>query len=270
MLSLLAVSLSYHAPLQSALTETEANFQRARRAVDKMLTVVAEEQLADKPHMEEKQKELLEEALTIYKEFLREKSADPVRQEETELAYKRMGEILRTLGKNELAKDAYSQATLLFGPLADGAPAISRYRQSLANSYNFLGETLRITGHHEEANEAYTQALELQKELVCQFPDEPTYQQELARTVFNRGILRAGTSPKEAENFYNQAILTLENLVRELPNLPACQRELARSYLNLGALLCDTERFQEAKVFWFSLIWKTHPFELAGKGKGPR
>ncbi len=23
-------------------------------------------------------------------------------------------------------------------------------------------------------------------------------------------------------------------------------------------------------VFWFSLIWKTHPFELAGKGKGPR
>ena len=29
-------------------------------------------------------------------------------------------------------------------------------------------------------------------------------------------------------------------------------------------------RKSAVKMFWFSLIWKTHPFELAGKGKGPR
>src|SRR5262249_23151763 len=163
--------------LHSALREKEINYQRARRAVDKMLTVVAEEHLADKPHMEEKQKELLEEALAIYQEFLQEKSNDPVRQEETALAYKRMGDILHTLGKNDLAKDAYQQATVLLSPLAQRAPANPQYRQNLANSWNFLGEVLRTTGHRAEANDAYVRALELQKELAVQFPDTRTYQQ---------------------------------------------------------------------------------------------
>ena len=179
-LSFLIVIVSYTVLLHSALHSAEANFQRARRAVDKMLTVVAEEHLADKPHMEEKQKELLEEALAIYQEFLQEKSADPDRQEETALAYKRMGDILHTLGRNDLAKDAYAQANVLLGRLAERAPSNPRYRQSLANSWSFLGEVLRTTGDRAEASQAYLQALALQKALIVQFPDELTYQQELA------------------------------------------------------------------------------------------
>jgi serine/threonine-protein kinase len=247
-LSLLAVSLTYNALLQSALHSAEANSQRARRAVDKMLTVVAEEHLADKPHMEDKQKELLEEALAIYQECLNEKHDDPARQEETALAHKRMGEILHTLGKNDSAKDAYGQANVLLTRLVQKAPANPKYRQSLANSYNFLGEALRTSGHRADANEAYLQALRLQKELVVQFPGDLTYQQELSRTIYNCGILWAETSPEAAEGFYRQAILTLERLVHQLPEVPACQQGLARSYLNLGAVLGNTRRLQEAKA----------------------
>jgi eukaryotic-like serine/threonine-protein kinase len=246
MLSLLAVSLFYNAQLRSALKVAEANFQRARRATDKVLTVVAEEHLADKPHMEEKQKELLEEALAIHQEFLSEKSDDPARQEETALAYKRMGDILHLLGKNDAAKDAYEQAIRLLTRLAEGVPATPEYRQNLANSYNFLGEALRTTGQHEESHQAYLQALKLQEKLASEFPEGPAYQQELARTLYNLGILSAEPSPKEAENYYSQAILTLEKLVRQLPDVAAYQQELARSYLDLGAVLGNTKRFQEA------------------------
>jgi tetratricopeptide (TPR) repeat protein len=247
-LSFLAVIISYTVLLHRALDSAEANLRRARRAVDKMLTVVAEEHLADKPHMEEKQKDLLEEALAIYQEILQEKSGDPVRQEETALAYKRMGDILHTLGKNDLAKDAYQQATVLLSPLAQRAPSNPQYRQNLANSWNFLGEVLRTTGHRAEANDAYVRALELQKELAVQFPDTRTYQQELSRTLYNYGILCADTDPRAAEQFYNLAIRTLKELVQELPDVPDCQRGLARSYLNLGAVLGDTRRLPEAKA----------------------
>jgi tetratricopeptide (TPR) repeat protein len=246
LLSLLAVSLFYNAQLNYTNARLKDSLQRARRAVDKMLTEVAGD-LADKPHMEEKEKELLEEALAIYQEFLREKGDDPAMQEETALAYKRKGDILHLLGKNDLAKDAYGHAIALLGRLADGAPTTPKYRQDLANSYNFLGEALRTTGYREGANDAYLQALELQKALVFQFPKEPAYQQELSRTNYNCGILCADKSPKDAEYFFTQAILTMEKLVGDLREVPKYQQGLARSYLNLGAVLGNTKRFQEAK-----------------------
>jgi len=247
LLSLLGVSLSYNARLQTALMTAEANFQRARRAVDKVLTVMAEEHLADKPHMEEKQKELLADALTIYKEFLSEKSNDPIVQDDTALAHNRMGDILRVLGKNDLAEEAYGQAIRLLGPLAQSAPTISKYRDHLAHSFNYLGEALRMAGHREEAKEAYVQALELLQELALQYPEAPAYQQKLSRTVYNLGILSADSSPKEAEKLYHQAIATLEKLANQFPDVPAYHQDLARSYLNLGAVLCTTKCFQEAK-----------------------
>jgi serine/threonine protein kinase len=250
-LSLLGVGLSYHVRLQhsndelkSALKSADNNFDRARRAVGKVLTVMAEEHLADKPHMEEKQKELLEEALKIYQEFLEERSSDPAMLEQTAQAYKRMGDILRMLGKYDPAKDMYRQAIELLTRLDRGAPSTSDYRDELAYSYNFLGEASRRAGHREEANEAYLQAFKLLEELATQFPQVPSYQRELSRTIYNLGILRADTSPKEAENLYQQAISRLEKLT---PGAPAYQQDLARSYLNLGAVLGKTKRFAEAK-----------------------
>lgn len=253
-LSLLAVSLFYNARLQSALQEARTNFEAARRAADKMLTVVAEEHLADKPHMEEKQKELLEEALAIYQQFLQQKSNDPALQEDTALAYKRMGDILHTLGKDDSAKGAYDKAIVLLNRLAEEAPSYPKYRQHLANSYNWLGEALRATGQREQANQAYVQALHLQKELVVQFPKERAYQKELSRTIYNLGILYADSSPKDAETSYHQAIDILEKLVDQLPEARDFQHELARSYLDLGAVLDNTQRFPQSKAAYDKAI----------------
>jgi tetratricopeptide (TPR) repeat protein len=246
-LGVLAVSLVFNARLQSALQQAENNFQRARRAVKQLLTIFAKEHLADKPHMEEKQKQLLEEALAIYQEFLHEKSTDPVRQEETALAYNDVGDMLRMLGENDLAKDAYRKAIDLLTHLAHYDSTKPKYRQSLAYSYNFLGEALRTTGDRDDANEAYRHAFELEKKLVSELPNDSTYQQDLSRTIYNLGILSADRSPEKAEKFYFEAIAILENLVARSPGVAAYQEGLARSYLDLVAVRGNTRHFQEAK-----------------------
>src|SRR5262249_17785792 len=72
-----------HAEVQKQAAEeqkqaAEANFKRALDAVDQMLTRVAEAQLAHVPQMEPVRRDLLQEALRFYQEFLRERGDSPV------------------------------------------------------------------------------------------------------------------------------------------------------------------------------------------------
>src|SRR5262249_55266842 len=58
--------------------EAQANFRKAREAVDKYFTLVSEEQLLDMPMLRKFRKSLLDTALGAYKEFLSQKGDDPL------------------------------------------------------------------------------------------------------------------------------------------------------------------------------------------------
>jgi serine/threonine protein kinase len=240
--------------LQSERDYAERNLQRARRAVEAMLTEVAEEHLAYEPHMEENRRVLLEKALKFYQELREEKRTDPTIRIDSALAAQRVGDILRLLGRFEQAKDAYLEAIDLLAPVAaDASPdrhrrgLRARSQQALANCYNFLGEVLRQTNHPQEAADGYRKALGTQDELVLQFPDDPQYRMERARTHYNLGILWKDTNQlAEAERSLGQAVTDLGPLVARYPDVPQYRQHLARSYLNLGTLLRQTGRPQAA------------------------
>src|SRR5207248_10120029 len=56
--------------------EAEQQFRLARRAVDEMIQI-AQEELADKPHLEGPRKRLLAAALAYYEEFIEQRRDDP-------------------------------------------------------------------------------------------------------------------------------------------------------------------------------------------------
>jgi serine/threonine protein kinase/tetratricopeptide (TPR) repeat protein len=237
------------------LQRAERNFQRARQAVDQLLTEVASEQLASEPRMEKKQHALLEQALHHYQAFLNEKSNDPSVRKETGLAYQRMADLLRKLRQHDEAKAAYEQAIALLGQLAADFPAVAEYRQQLADSYNWLGELLRTTREPPRAREAYGRARDLQQRLVAEFPQEPAYRQDLARSHSNLGILLKDTgSTKDAEQAFTEALAILEDLVREFPEVPSYRQHRARTYLNLGPVLRANQRSQTAEEIYGQAI----------------
>src|SRR5207249_9607452 len=82
----------------------EANYQTALRAVDDMLTEVAQEQLAPEPRMEKKRRARLAQARTYYEQFLRHCGDHPGMRKEAALAHKRPGGISRLLGEHEQAR----------------------------------------------------------------------------------------------------------------------------------------------------------------------
>jgi tetratricopeptide (TPR) repeat protein len=245
----LAAGLAWHtARLRSERDAAERNLRRALRAVDQMLTEVAEEQLAEEPRMEEKRRILLEKALAFYQEFLEEKRADPGVRRETGRAYKRMGAILRLLGRYNRARAAYEQAIALLRQLAADFPLEPAHREELAACYNDLGEVFRLTSQPREARAPYTSALRLQQQLVAGDAARLGYQLDLARTHYNLGILlREDNHAQDAEKSLTRAITLLKQLVNKDPDEPRYRQHLARSYLNLGPVLRGTNRPRQAE-----------------------
>jgi tetratricopeptide (TPR) repeat protein len=230
--------IRYQAGLRAERNQAEINFRLALRAVDKMLTEVAEEELASEPRAEQKRRRLLTRALEFYQELLQAHEGDPAVRQETGRAYRRVGDILRILGRHQEAQQAYQQAVAVLRELASQSPAAPEPRQDLAESYNWQGELLRTTGKPRQAREAYDSARRLQEELVAQFPNEPEYGKALARTHDNLGILlKEGGELEAARAEFRQAIDRLQDLAARFPERPEYCQLLARSHLNFGPVL---------------------------------
>lgn len=223
---------------------------RIAHTVNDMYTQVAEKWLANEPEMDPVQREFLEKALALYQELVREEPTNPALRREHGLAYFRVGQIYRVLGKPDQAEQAYRQALSLQGRLHAESPGQAEYRQDLANTHNWLGELLRAGGRRlQEAEQAYRAALRLQQRLVEDFPGQPAYQRDLARSHDNLGLVLAATGrfPEAGAN-HDQAIASLEQLRQEVPDEPDYRHDLARGYLNQGVLHEQTRRDWDAET----------------------
>ncbi len=221
----------------------EANFQKARDAVDQMLTRVAEEKLRDVPQMEPVRRELLEEALAFYQGFLQERSSDPAVRQETARAYRRVGDIYRRLAEMDQAEEAFRQAIALYEQLAAEYPDAPEYRRDLAGSHARLGGLLGATARSAEAKEQFRANLALRESLVRDYPSVAKYRRDLAMAHAWRG-----DTPAEKEEAHGRAIAILERLLQQEPEDGDSQGNLAAVYNSLGILFSNTGRLEQAEV----------------------
>jgi tetratricopeptide (TPR) repeat protein len=234
--------LWHNARLRAERDRAEHNFERARRAVDEMLTEVGDKQLAAEPRMERKRRALLEKALAFYQEFLQEKGTDKSVRREAALAHKRVGDISRLLHLDEQADGDYREAIVRLDALAGESPAEPQLRQDLAWCHNFRGEVLREMDRPADARQAYEAAVRIQRQLIDAFPAQPAYRSDMARTLYNLGILAWSTNRDEdARGYFVGAVDILEELAAQYPNKPEYRQHLARCYLNRGPVLRRTD-----------------------------
>jgi tetratricopeptide (TPR) repeat protein/protocatechuate 3,4-dioxygenase beta subunit len=151
---------------QTQHQRAEANFQKARDAVDRMLTQVAEElprlpgmpERLDPPQVAQIKQALLEDALEYYEGFLEERSSDPLVRYETAHAYLRVGDITKLMRQYERSEETYiAAASLLKGLVAEFADEPD-YHTDLARSYHGQAELLWEVGRLKEAEKAFREA----------------------------------------------------------------------------------------------------------------
>jgi len=235
--------------LRAERDSSQRSFALAIRAVDKMLTEVAEEQLAVEPRMEQKRRLLLETALAFYEELFAQKQHDPAIQEHLGLGHKRLADIQRLLGRYDDAEKAYQQAIALLSMFSAASPAEVDLRRQLADAYDGYGELLRVTSRLDEAEARYRQAIEIEHSLAATHPGEAAYQADQARSHYNLAILLKDTNRLDAaRGELATAIALLEELAAAHPTERRYRHELARGHLNLGTVLRLEQRLAETET----------------------
>ena len=103
-------------------SKAEANFRRARAAVDEYFTTVSESRLLNVPGLQPLRKELLDAAQRYYRGFLRQRGDDPSVRVEAASASFRVGWIGQMIGRPAEAVEPYRTASALYEALARATP----------------------------------------------------------------------------------------------------------------------------------------------------
>jgi serine/threonine protein kinase len=139
----------------------ESNLKKALEAVDQMLTRVAEAQLLNVPQMEPVRRDLLQDALRFYQEFLRERNDSPLVRSEAASAYKRMGSILVLLGNRDEGEKAYQQALVLLEQLLAEVPGDPVLGNKLAGVHIDLGRLYHTSQRWPQAEASLQRAVSI-------------------------------------------------------------------------------------------------------------
>jgi len=242
------LELRHSARVRVERDRAEQSLALSLEAVNKLMTEVSEEHLADEPHLEEYRRVMLTRALAYYQRLLDVHGDDPRLREETAEAARRKGDALRLLAQYTEAEEAYREAIDRFDQLARQGEGRS-YRLTLAGCYTDLGEVLSLTDRTAASRREYDHALEVEERLLEQDRQDPACLQERARTLYNLGILlRKSGQLQEAKQSLGQAVVVLKGLTGRFEDRPRYWQHLARSHLNLGTALRDAKEHLKARA----------------------
>jgi serine/threonine protein kinase len=229
----------------------QANFDRAREAVDRFYTKVTESKLLNVPRLEPLKKDLLQTAGQFYEEMVRERSDDPQVQADLGRAYWRFANITGETESKQKAVELLEKAVPIQQKLAADDPNSAEAQNNLAATYNTLGAFYHDLGKTQMAESLLKQGAEIREKLSLDHPDVPEYANNLAASRHNLGLwYSAAGSMAQAESSWKDAVAIREQLVRQYPDAVAYQSDLAQSYQVLGLLYHTTSQPAKAESVW--------------------
>ena len=249
---------------QTRLGETEeahkgavANLQKAREAVDQMLTRVADEKLLNVPQMEPLRKALLQDALKFYEEFLKQKGDDPELRLGAAVAWQKVGGILGEWHRLSEAANANEESITLLEKLVGEFPAETRFRVALAESYLQFGMMhVFFTTNQVKAEEILRRASTQWEQVVAESPGARRFELSRAACEVYQGIsLKYAGRLAEAEALFQRAEAHLEEIAGDVQTSFYSRAYLGVSCHHRAGVLASMNRPQDAdKVYRKALI----------------
>lgn len=226
----------------------EQNFRRALHAVNVMLTK-AQQELADVPGLIDVRRELLEEALALYHEFLNQRRGDPRVRLETLKAYGRVGEITLLLGRRDESERAYRRLLELAAEFRRDGGNADEFRTQSAVAWHNLGVIHFARGDNRKAENAYRESLRIDGELSARRQRNVNVRKLRGASYNNLGnVVRLRGDRKQAAALYQKAVAEYEALAAEFPKTALYRQTLATAHCSLaGHLLLSGKRESAGK-----------------------
>jgi serine/threonine-protein kinase len=219
-----------------ALERADANFRRARQAVEDYFTTVSEEVLLDEPGMQLLREKLLRSALKYHEEFLGERGDDPGVASELAESHRRYASIAALTTRRADAIPHRRKAIELFKRLSEELPHRLDYRRKLAENLSELGVLLaEQKDQRDESMRVCREAISMFEELFRSHPADEDVREGLASALTTLGSARAMERGgiEEAGQCRSRAVELLTVLILEHPETLRYRRRLAELH---GAL----------------------------------
>ncbi|RYD64574.1 MAG: serine/threonine protein kinase, partial [Verrucomicrobiaceae bacterium] len=223
---------------EASRIDAEANYGRARHAVERYLNSVTSEPQLQGEEFRKLRKELLNTALPYYEELLKTTTRDPVVRNDRSWAFGRLGSLYRDIGDQEKSFEAMSQSARTAEELVAEFPDDGGYRDILGVRYNNLSVILREMGRTSEAVAMQKRSVEIAEELVRDFPDNEVFRDSVISTLFSYGrALAKDGRIDEAEEVMLRSIAAREEKMKLTPPTEESRADLARDRRSLGKVL---------------------------------
>jgi serine/threonine protein kinase len=194
----------------------QENLRRAREAVDRLFTRVAED-LSEEPHMDQVRRALLEDALEFYEGFLSQQENDPEVRLETALASRRVAEIHRYLGRMDKSAAEFARAERIVTSLVDDFANDPRYQNELALTLLMDANRAFQLNQRADAEAKVLRAANIWERLSESYRQQPKYLEGVANAK-HLLCLRLGPY-SDGHHLYMQATMAiLADLQSRFPN----------------------------------------------------
>ena len=239
--ALLAGAIGY-VQTRAALAVSEQNYQRARGTVDWFFTRVSEESLLDQPGLQPLRRELLEQALKYYEQFVKERADDPTARDELAANAYRLGRISEQLGSIDDAENWYRRAIAIQEELLAERPGDPSLTAALGDTLNAMGEIFLTRRDLGQARTFYERAVRVRKQLALTVPEDSERERKLANSLMNLGVVaRESQLEEEARSRFLEAQNHRYEILKRDPENVRTRRDLAMGCYNLANLYTSQE-----------------------------
>jgi serine/threonine protein kinase/Flp pilus assembly protein TadD len=231
--STVLISRSYAAE-RKAHQQAEANFQRTRAAVDEFFTTVSQSKLFDVPGLQPLRKELLESAVSYYRNLAAEAGEDLSVRAGLAAAHFRLAEAYFEVDQSNDSIREVNAGLDLVEQLLREHPADSDLFRRIAGFWKGtrrMSQTARPPDDRAAAERTLNRFLQVWERLAAENPGLPAFQSDLATAYGSVGVL-LGAYSRRAESIqsYRKSIALWESLVRANPEEPEYKVALVQAY----------------------------------------
>ncbi len=237
----------------------ERNFQQAHDMVNDFYFRISEK-MRDIPNLQNVRKELLQKALTYYREFIKEQANDNSLRRELAETYRRVGEITTQIGSRKEALLPLQKALEIYQELHQKNRTDKGIRTKLSELHLNIGHQNSHLGNLNQAMISLQKARSLYEGLCDQYPKEPDFLNGLAYVITNQGsIYERQGDPAKAEKYLLKSLAIRKKLTKEHPKNFQYQIDLGLSYNNAGVMNAIKGRIPDGLKY----------FQLAAKIREP-
>jgi len=233
-----------------AREEAESNFRKAREAVDKYFTLVSENTLLDRPDLEDLRSELLDSALTYYKDFAEQRADDPEMPAELVAAHFRIAQLGNAMHRADWLA-SFDRGVKIAEQLASENVDVSQNSTWRAGIIT-LRQNETLLDENAKVLPVFQKASKIWEMFVQRYPDVPGLQNDLATMYLVVGT--AQDNPLAAYEAYKLAREVLEGLVRNHPAKVGYRLRLAVLLHELAYNHKSNGRFAESEREWRQAI----------------